>query len=191
MERICDELEALEIYNTEDKPFVTYDALKDFLTRTRIQEIFSTLARDGTIQVYQQQEIVDAVSSNGLRLFATLLSFSRPGLIAAFIENDHFKHNELDSKLPLNKPSLATILIEESLCKIRQKFLPPIFRADQSHRKLEDGTRLPFVKCRELGEGGFGEVHEMTLPASCQALVPQNGGEVELGFSGLFWKVRC
>lgn len=182
MAMIWEELEALEIYNYERKTFVPYEALKSHLTLAKTETIVSELSRDGKIQVYQRQEILTSIHSNGLRLFATLLTFSRPELIVDFIKHDHFTRCQLDSRLPLQKSSLKPILKDDNLCnrfdKHQWKFIPPFFRIDQSHRELEDDARLPFEKCRRLGDGGFGEVYEMTLPASCQNLVPQKNSEV-------------
>ena len=182
MTRICDELEELEDLNYEQKPFVSYEILKDFLNREKIQGIISGLVEQQKLPVYQQQEVVTAIHRHGIRLFATLLTISRPELIVTFIEYDHFLDGQLDSRLPLSKLSLSPILEDGTLCsrfdKHQWKFLPPLLRADQSHRELAEKTTLPFKRPKSLGEGGFGEVHEMTLPAACQDLFPQKEGEV-------------
>lgn len=119
---------------------------------------------------------------NGLRVFATLLSFSRPDLILKFKETDHFAHSQLDSRLPLSQDSLRLILRDENSSakyyKHQWKFLAPFFRADQSHRDLQDNVVLPFTSCERLGEGGFGEVHKMTLNASYQGLMREGRSQV-------------
>lgn len=182
MDAILDELETLEVLNYEQQPFVPYEAVKSLLTVKKTEEIVFDLSCKGQFQVYQQQEIVRSICSNGLRLFATLLSFSRPELIVHFIEHDHYAHGQLDSRLPLSKLSLDPILKDDYLCsrfdKHQWKFLPPFLNADQSHRELEDGARLPYVKCKRLDDGAFGEVFQMSVLASCQNLIPQKDGEV-------------
>lgn len=182
MDRIRDELEELEIQNYEQKAFVTQDALKDLFNETSITKIVTDLSDTGKIQIYQQEEIVKAIVGNGRRLFATLISLSRPELILKFIEADHFAGGQLDSKLPFSKQAVALILGDEKLStrfeKHQWRFFLPFFCADQSHRELGVSTRLPFVRCEHLGEGGFGEVYKMIIPASCQALVPGAEGEV-------------
>ena len=182
MDSIREELEELDIENYEQKTFITHDALKGLLSVNKITLLIKNLSDKGQIQVYQQEEIIVSILKNGLRLFAILLSMSRPELILKFIEMDHFAHGQLDSRLPLPLESTRLVLKDERLCtkfdKYQWRFLVPFFHADQSHRELHDNARLPFLKCEELGEGGLGRVDKMTLPASCQDLVPQVGGEV-------------
>ena len=176
------ELEDLEIQNYEQKPFVSPDALRQLLTESRVSTLIHTLSENGDIEVWQQAELSRIIVDNGLRVFATLLSFSRPDLIVKFKETDHFAHSQLDSRLPLSQDSLSTILRDEKssakFYKHQWKFLAPLFRADQSHRELQDNVILPFTGCEPLGEGGFGEVHKMFLTASYQALLPEGRTEV-------------
>ena len=177
------ELEDLEIQNYEHKPFIPLDALKELLPESRVATLIRALSQNGEVQVWQQPELVRIIVDNGLRVFATLLSFSRPGLIQKFKETDHFAHSQLDSRLPLTKDSLGLILGDEKLStwfyKHQWRFLAPFFRADQSHRELPDHVILPFTGCESLGEGGFGEVHKLTMAASYQGLVPEATGQVE------------
>ena len=177
------ELEDLEIQNYEQKSFIPLDALKGLLPESRVANLIHALSENREIEVWQQPELIRIVVDNGLRVFATLLSFSQPGLIQRFKETDHFSHSQLDSRLPLSKDSLGLILRDDKLStrfyKHQWRFLAPFFRADQSHRELQDNVILPFTKCEKLGEGGFGEVHKMTMAASYQGLVPEGTGQVE------------
>ena len=178
-----EELEDLEIQNYEQKPFVPLDALKVLLTKSRVTTLIRALSESKEVEVWQQPELIRIILDNGLRVFATLLSFSRPDLIQKFKETDHFAHSQLDSRLPISKDSLLLILADEKLStrfhKHQWRFLAPSFRADQSHRELQDNVILPFTECERLGEGGFGEVHKMTMAASYQGLVPERTGQVE------------
>lgn len=92
MDDIREELEELDIQNYEQKPFIAHDALHGLLNESKITLLVKNLSDQGQIQVYQQQEIITSILRNGLRLFATLLSLSRPELIVKFIETDHFAH---------------------------------------------------------------------------------------------------
>ena len=176
------ELEDLEIQNYEQKSFIPLDALKELLPKSRVATLIRALSENGEIEVWQQPELIRIID-NGLRVFAILLSFSRPGLIQKFKETDHFAHSQLDSKLPLSKDSLGLVLGDEKLStrfyKHQWRFLAPFFHADQSHRVLPDHVILPFTRCEQLGEGSFGEVHKMTMAASYQGLVPERTGQVE------------
>ena len=178
-----EELEELEIQNYEQKFFVPLDALKLLLTKSRVTTLILALSENKQVEVWQQPELIRTILDNGLRVFATLLSFSRPDLIQKFLETDHFAHSQLDSRLPISKDSLLLILADEKLStrfhKHQWRFLAPFFRADQSHRELQDNVILPFTKCERLGEGGFGEVHKMTMAPSYQGLVPERTSEVE------------
>ena len=176
------ELEDLEIQNYEHKSFTPLDALKQLLTESRVATLIHALSESGEIEVWQQSELTHIIMDNGLRVFATLLSFSRPDLILKFKETDHFAHSQLDSRLPLSQDSLRLILRDENSSakyyKHQWKFLAPFFRADQSHRDLQDNVVLPFTSCERLGEGGFGEVHKMTLTASYQGLMREGRSQV-------------
>ncbi len=189
MSDIREELEELEIQNYEKKSFVPHDALKDLLSEYRIAALIRGLSEKREIEAWQQPEIIGIVVDNGLRVFATLLSFSRPELILKFKETDHFAHSQLDSRLPLSEDSLRLILRDEKLSakfyKHQWKFLAPFFRADQSHRELQDSVVLPFISSERLGEGGFGEVHKVTMAASYQGLVPEGRSQVVLSLSFL------
>ncbi|KAK0511849.1 hypothetical protein JMJ35_005699 [Cladonia borealis] len=173
------ELEDLEVQNYEQKCFIPPDALKNLLPESRVATIIHALSERGEIKVWQQPELIRIIVDNGLRVFATLLSFSQPGLIQNFLESDHFAHSQLDSRLPLSKDSLGLIIQNEKLSarfyKHQWKFLAPFFRAGQSHRELQDNVVLPFTKCERLGEGCFGEVHKMTMAAAHQSVVPEGG----------------
>ena len=177
------ELEDHEIENYERKRFIPLDALKELLPKSRVAALIRALSEKGEVEVWQQPELIDIIVDNGLRVFATLLFFSRPGLIQKFKETDHFAHSQLDSRLPLSKDSLGHILGDEKLSsrfhKHQWRFLAPFFRADQSHRVLPDHVILPFTRCEPLGEGGFGEIDKMTMDASYQDLVPERTGQVE------------
>ena len=176
------ELEDLEIQNYEQKSFISLDALQQLLTESRVVSLISDLSENGDIEVWQQAELSRIIVNNGLRVFATLLSFSRSDLIVKFKETDHFAHSQLDSRLPLSQDSLKMIVHDEKssakFYKHQWKFLAPLFRADQSHRELQDNVILPFISCERLGEGGFGEVHKMSLIASYQDLMPEGRSQV-------------
>ena len=177
------ELEDLEIQNYENRSFIPLGALKDLLPASKVATLIRALSENKDVEVWQQPELIHIIVDNGLRVFATLLSFLQPELIGKFKETDHAAHSQLDSRLPLSQDSLLLILGDEKLSnrfyKHQWRFLAPFFRADQSHRKLQDNVILPFTNCERLGEGSFGEVHKMTMAASYQGLVPEGTGQVE------------
>ena len=183
------QLDDLETLNYERRPFIPHDALKHLLSESRVAALVGALSDKGEIEVWQQPEIIGLIVNNGLRVFATLLSFSQPGLILKFKETDHLAYSQLDSRLPLSENSLGLIFRDEKLggkfFKHQWRFLAPFFRADQSYRELQDSVVLPFTKCERLAAGAFGEVHKMTVAASYQAFVPEGTGEVELSRSFL------
>ena len=183
MSDIREKLADLEIQNYEQRCFVPHDSLKDLLSESRVAALIHTLSEKREIEVWLQSEIIDIVIKNGLRVFATLLSFSQPELILKFKDTDHFAHGQLDSRLPLSEESLRLILRDNELSakfyKNQWRFLAPFFRADQSHRQLQNSVILPFVKCETLADGGFGEVHKMTMAASHQGLVPKERSQVK------------
>ena len=182
MPDIKEDLEDIEEENFEQQAFVSYSALRDLLSEEKVTLLIKGLRDSGDIQVYHEKEIIQCILQDGLRLFAILLSLSRPNLILKFIETNSFAHSQLDARLPLSKESLSRIIQDGKLCsrfeKYHWKFVIPFLSADHSHRELHDSARLPIVECREIGEGGLGKVDEISLPASCQDLVPQFEGKV-------------
>lgn len=93
MSDIREEVADLDTQNHEQRCFVPHGALKDLLSESRVAALSRALSEKGEIEVWQQREIIGIVANNGLRVFATLLSFSRPGLILKFKETDHFAHS--------------------------------------------------------------------------------------------------
>ena len=184
IDAIIEELEDHEISNYEQKPFVTPDSLKSILPEPRVALIVGAMADSQEIEIWQQPELIRMIADNGLRVFATLLLISRPGLIQNFKETDHFAHSQLDSRLPLSIDSLNQIFqdvkVSARFYKRQWRFLAPFFRADQSHRELQENVVLPFTKCVPLGEGGFGNIDMITMAASYQGLVSTRTGEVKL-----------
>ena len=182
MNAIRDELDALEVENCEGRPIVPYHALKDLFDRSTVTALIRDLTDQGKIQIYEQQGVVESIINNGLRLFAVLLSLSRPELILKFMKTDHFAESQLDSRMPLSLQALAATEEDDKLrlriYKLQWKFWVPFLRADQLHRDLDHETRLPFVDCTELRGGGFGEIHRLALPAHYQSLVPKVEGKV-------------
>lgn len=182
MDAIRDKLDALEVENCEGRPIVPYHVLTDLFDRSTVTALVRNLTDQGRIQIYEQQGVVDSILNNGLRLFAVLLSLSRPELILKFMKTDHFAESQLDSKMPLSLQALAVSVEDDKLRmrihKLQWKFWVPFLRVDQLHRELEHETRLPFVDCKELRGGAFGEIHRLALPARCQSLVPKEEGEV-------------
>lgn len=176
------ELEELEVQNYDHKFFIPLDDLRTLLPKSRVAALVRTLTEENKIEHWQESELVQMVVNNGLRVFATLLSFSRPDLIVKFKETDHFAHSQLDSRLPLSRESGVQILRDINLAakfdKHQWRFLAPFFCADQSHRELHENVILPFTECKQLKEGGFGEVHKVTLAASHQALMSEKNGQV-------------
>ena len=183
MDDITEELEDLEVMNFERKSFVPYDSLRQLLVESRVKRIVRVLSDEDKIQFYQQSDIIARVLDNGLRLFAILLSLSRPETVLNFLETDHFAHIQLDSRLPISRHTLETVLQDEKLrnrvFNRQWKFLAPFLRADQTHRELHSFTILPFVECEHVGGGGFGEVHKMVLHASQQGLNSAALGKVK------------
>lgn len=176
-------LDDLELENTDQKVFIPFKALQGLLTPDMVTELVRDLADGGHLDVFEQHEIVHRILNNGLRVFATLLSISRPELIRRFIEIDHFSHIQFDSRLPLPISTLRKdwILEDEATCRRfyqkQWRFLAPIFQADQTHRVLDDHTILPFINSERLGEGACGEVFDIALEGTNQA-IEKNVGNV-------------
>jgi hypothetical protein len=163
---ISEELEALEIENFDHQYFVPLSELQKLLTPERI----SSLLQESDIKFYDRAESTDAVLNNGLRLFAILASIRNINYIDRFMRSNYLSGGQLDSKLPMDKAKLLTILQNEDVSRkfFRKQwiFCTPIFRDDQSYQELDDRTILPFLKLTKLLPGGFSAISKVRLGAS-------------------------
>lgn len=163
-----EDLEQLEEDNHLYQAFIPLGRIRLFFTEDRIRKIL--LKQASTVESYEVDEAVKATTNNGHRVFATLYTIKKPGLITRFVEADHFTDGQLDAKLPLSQLTLEGILPDKSTAQSffrRQwKFQIPYFQPDQRHRHLDSHTILPFIHEQRLGGGGFADVIKYTLKRS-------------------------
>ncbi|KAL9618579.1 MAG: hypothetical protein Q9160_006690 [Pyrenula sp. 1 TL-2023] len=113
--------------------------------------------------------MTSAVETGARKVFATLVLIREEKNIATFLE--HYLHSDeetLDARLPFSKAELGQTLataIADEFEEQQWDFLAPVFNHRLLHRNIPTEYRLPFIKSRKLGGGGFGNVFEIVIPA--------------------------
>ncbi|KAK2836993.1 hypothetical protein FQN49_006513, partial [Arthroderma sp. PD_2] len=167
LERFKTRLKALRQPNFEQRRLIPQRALYGIMTADTIQEV----VRECGIPAYRVQGTAEAITRGAHKIFAILVLIGRAELIAKFIEHDQLQQSQLDQKLPFDRRSLEAFLpasVAEEFEEKQWEFAAPVFHKQVLPRILEDNIILPFGRDREIGQGGFGTVHEVSLIADHQ-----------------------
>ncbi|KAI1116755.1 kinase-like protein [Nemania sp. NC0429] len=136
---------------------MTMDAIRDALI-------------DSKIPRYYQQETLDRVRKQGVKIFATLLLLGYPNQLSLFIEADQLD----DAKLPLKAETLIEEIhlseeIANDFAEKQWELAVPTFRRGTLNRRLGANTVLPFTQDKRIGKGAFGTVYEVVIDEDHQA----------------------
>ncbi|KAF3942032.1 hypothetical protein ABW19_dt0201029 [Dactylella cylindrospora] len=138
---------------------------------------------DSDLEPYLRRELLPAIIKGGKLVLAILVDIGRPSLITNFYKYQNLNAEDLDSSLPYTSiPDLEKIIPLDYLAFYTKQwsFSAPIFRANLQDRVLPDRTVLPYVHKSEcIGEGGFGSVYKVRLPAEHQC-IGKTAEDVEL-----------
>ncbi|KAI0193439.1 kinase-like protein [Astrocystis sublimbata] len=105
---------------------------------------------DSAIPRYQQEETLNRVCKQGIKIFATLLLLGCPNHLSFFIEADQLD----DAKLPF---------------KSEWELIVPTFRRGTLNRRFGAHAVLPFTQDKRIGKGAFGTVYEVAIDEDHQA----------------------
>lgn len=163
MASAVDELYELEVSNFEHKKFVPLPRLIEYFTTEKIPSLL-----DDKVQSYEREEVVNPILKNGVRLFATLVVINNVDSVSAFLKSDNFSGRDLDSKLPLNEPTISNIVTNatkrQRFLQEQWKFLAPVLRNDQACRELDGQTILPSTsRTLHTGKGAFGDIYKIEI----------------------------
>lgn len=167
------QIQDLRCENFEGRYFVPYQTLCQLLTEHVIFEVL----RSAAVPQHEIDEILNVIVQYGRRVFATLALLGYESLFSKFIQADQFQEQFPDHRLPYSEASLITIIPKTVAVDFEEKqwqFIAPIFSKKNIHRFLALNTILPFIKNKELGEGGFGTVFEIEVHPEHQNLPTKN-----------------
>lgn len=167
-----------EVCNWKGEIFVPFARLRSLLQSYVLKPIF----QERGIEVYHQDEAIEAVLNGGHRVFAALNAIGQEASILHFKKNtDSFLGKPLDSGLPYDQNFLDCVLPDfcQQFYRIQWKFASPVLKKNLSDRVLHKRTVLPFIKVEEVSSpGAFAEVCRVTIPWSHQQIEPISSGNV-------------
>jgi len=163
LEELKRKMERLLVDNCEKKTYIPFAALDCLLDPSVIRAcIFGS-----GITVHRQEEVITRIIDGGKRVLALLIRLDSVPSMVQFLESDQLTGQPLDAKLPFSREQLDAIVenngVSESFYREQWQVITPVFKADMSHRKLDNYTVLPFKSSVCVGEGAFGEVFKVEL----------------------------
>jgi len=149
--------------------FIPQKALYRLLSKDVVS---ATLRRSGTSAIHIDS-LTDKILKGGQKLFAILVLLKgEESKILEFVKHDQLAVSPLDSRLPFSLETLTTVVpsIALEFYETQWELLAPVFSKGVLHRELHDMIRLPFVRNKWIGGGGFGDVYEIELETAHQTL---------------------
>lgn len=149
--------------------FVPQAIVKEIFGYDRIKAAVNELISEHDRRIRLAEKIQKDLSI----VFAILISIDQPDFII-----DFRSHDFNDEELPIKESRALEIIPQFGHRFARDyqwRFIPYFFREDmwEAHQNIVSPSRIiPFVREKEIGEGGFGRICLMTLPACCQKLFP-------------------
>ena len=166
MDSIRHQIRALRRRNADGNWFIPEGTLISGLSREIIQDLIQNHCE---IEPYAIQETTNAVEHGARRVFAILILIREVKKITAFLEH-HLQSDgqTLDSRLPFSSSELGTVFMPDVASEFEElqwDLIAPVFSHRLLHRNLQIKSRLPFIKSRKIGGGGFGDVYEIVISA--------------------------
>lgn len=163
LKEVKHKLESGEEENYEHRYFVPFSHLRRVLRRPVIRSLLD----ESGIEFYELNELVNRIAHGGLRLLGVLVYIDAVAAVKKFQELDHSLKQNLDARLPLDEVAIESIIptaaTRKTFLKRQWTFLTPVLRPDQSLRRLDEKTILPFTESTPVAESGFSTVTRVTL----------------------------
>jgi hypothetical protein len=143
-----------------------------FIRPCRVWDIFTPAAIELAVaevhcDAYDKIGLAKKIELEGILVFAVLVCMRREDHIVAFRNHDCLTLPIPEAKALLIAPELGLPFARE----YQWQFIPYVFKRDMSehHYEIDElGIILPFIEEKNRGNGGYGEVSEVTIPASLQ-----------------------
>jgi hypothetical protein len=166
MDKLKSILKGLRRQNAAQHWYIPSLSLEAVMTIDAIREALV----DSAVPRYHQQETLDRVYKQGVKIFAILLLLGSPNQLSLFIEADQLD----DAKLPLKAETLFKEIhlpqeVADDFAEKQWELIVPTFRCGTLNRRLGANTVLPFTQDKRIGKGAFGTVYEVVIDEDHQA----------------------
>ncbi|KAL4966989.1 kinase-like domain-containing protein [Aspergillus stella-maris] len=113
---------------------------------------------------YQRKEIVQRISQQGRKIFGILVLLGLSSRVTDFIESRQL----YDERLPFRQDVLIQDvgLAEDEASDFHERqweLTAPVFSHGTLHQNVADNTVMPFVVDKEIGQGSFGHVYQVSI----------------------------
>ncbi|KAF2133871.1 kinase-like protein [Dothidotthia symphoricarpi CBS 119687] len=187
-ELLYQQLEESRVKSTSGVYFILPLKLRDILTPAQVDLAVQEINCEAHERIGLSRKLVE----DGLVTFAILIWMRRTSAIVRFRDFEC-----LDRKLPLDETKAREIAPEFGISFAREvqwQFLPYFFQSDMCdyHRHIHDaGMVFPFVgQVEDIGEGGFGKVTKLEIPASLQGFYRETVGTVAVVRKSVVYRKR-
>ncbi|KAI1742958.1 kinase-like protein [Xylaria scruposa] len=166
MDKLKSAIKRLRRQNVAGYYYIPYRSLGAVMTTEAICDAFV----DSTIPPYYQEETLNRVCKQGMKIFATLLLLGCPNHLSLFIEADQLD----DAKLPLKTETLFGEIhlpkeVATDFAEKQWELIVPTFRCGTLNRRFGANIVLPFTQDKRIGKGAFGAVYEVKIDEDHQA----------------------
>ncbi|KAI1423176.1 kinase-like protein [Xylaria sp. FL1777] len=125
---------------------------------------------DSKIPRYYQEETLNRVCKQGMKIFAALLLLGCPNYLSLFIEADQLD----DAKLPLKAETLVEEIhlpkeVANDFAEKQWELIVPTFRRSTLNRRFGANVVLPFTQDKRIRKGAFSTVYEVVIDEDHQA----------------------
>ena len=164
MERLRTSIVSSRIKNVNGQHFVPKSTIVALITAASVRDTL----KDCGIVVHSLEELVQTILEGARTVFAVLVVVRQVQQVGHFVKHDQFQSPlvYIDHKLPFSLETLDRIIGSETAREFFEKqweFAAPFFSRRLLPRYLGEDTVLPILKTRPIGEGGFGEAHEISI----------------------------
>lgn len=169
-----DLLKVLKYKTPSGSSFASKDDVCAIMTKERVSAALNdgNYAQHCKFDAAHIPDVLKVILCGAQRIFAILVQIQATRFIQCFIQDDPYQNDALDSRLPFTRGNLNRILnakefpfISEEFFSKQWQFAAPIFFDTTFTRSLPPETILPFTKDEKLGEGSFGQVWSIEIPA--------------------------
>ncbi|KAI8628748.1 kinase-like protein [Xylariaceae sp. FL1651] len=166
MDNLKSAIKGLRRQNIAGYYYIPYRSLIAAMTADAIRDAFI----DSSIPRYYQEETLNRVCKQGVKIFATLLLLGYPNHLSLFIEADQLD----DAKLPLKAETLFEEIhlpkeVANDFAEKQWELIVPTFQRGTLNRRFGANVVLPFTQDKRIGKGAFGTVYEVTIDEDHQA----------------------
>jgi len=167
IEWLYGQIEGAKERSISERYFIRPSRVRDIFTLATIERAVTELNCD----TYDKVGLAKKIELEGVLVFAVLIYMRREDQIVAFRNHDCLALPVPEGKAVLIAPEFGVSFARE----YQWQFIPYFFKRDMSehHYEIDElGIIFPFIEEKNRRDGGYGEVSELTIPASLQEFFP-------------------